>query len=99
MLKTIRASSLRALTWVDDDSRIARNVANILRIWQGEAAFARPMGVNPSLVGMPAPSARRELASQIRASIAEYEPDADVLDVRVLTGDDGGCIIEVDIDD
>lgn len=97
-MRTIRSDSAQALSWSGDD-RIADNVRNALRIVQGESAFTRPLGLNPTWSGSPSLATRRLMASEVRENIAEYEPDAKIIDVRVVLDEHGAAVIEVDIDE
>lgn len=96
---TIRSTD-EGLDWLcEGDRRIRQNVLNILRMWQGEAAFERPMGVNREALYKPLPAASSYLCTQVRENIEAYEPDAGVNDVRVIKDDAGRIVIEVDLDE
>lgn len=98
-MRTIRSADNTPLRWTSSDDRVADNVRNILRIWQGEAAFVRPMGIDTDAPGRHGPTEQRKLTTSMRENIAEYEPDAVVLDVRVLLDAMGNAVIEVDLDE
>lgn len=96
---TIKSSDA-GLDWLSEgDARIRQNVRNILRMWQGEAAFERPMGVNREAIFKPMPTASAYLCAQVKENIEEYEPDARVLEVRVSADNAGRVALEVDIDE
>lgn len=41
----------------------------------------------------------RKIASRAKDNIADFEPDANVLDVRAVLGAEGQIVIEVDVDE
>ena len=96
---TIRSSDTYLDWQCEGNRRIRQNVLNILRMWQGEAAFERPMGVNREALYKPLPAASSYLCTQVRENIEAYEPDASISDVRVVGGGAGEIVIEVDLDE
>lgn len=87
------------LDWrAEGNARLVQNVRNIIRIWQGEAAFNRPMGVNREALGKPIDIAATYLKEQIAENIAAYEPDVSVLEVNVYSDEVGRLRVEVEID-
>ena len=94
----VRSDAKIPLSWESGTDRVAYNVLNIIRMWQGEAAFARPMGVETPFAGMPAAQVAGALSASIRANIGQYEPDANVLYVRVIPDGFGVSVIEVAVE-
>ena len=92
-------STDESLDWrAEGNARLVQNVRNILRTWQGEAAFNRPMGVNREALGKPIDVAARYLAQQIAENIAAYEPDVTVRAVNAYEDGLGRLCIEADIE-
>ena len=95
---TVRSDANIPLSWASGTDRIARNVLNVIRTWQGEAAFVRPMGIEAAFVGMPATMVAPSLSAAIRANIEQYEPEANILSVRAIPDERGAAIIEVSVE-
>ena len=80
------------------ESRIAQNVCNLLRLWTGEVPFLRAMGMDTTLIHRPAPEAIIDMQAHIARMLADYEPDAEILDIRIWLDDRIGYTIEVDLE-
>lgn len=78
------------------DDRVLQSIANILRAWRGEVPFLRDLGLDPAIQHAPATQAEALTIAEVHRNIADFVPRAQVLQVRVETGD--GLYIEVDVE-
>lgn len=81
------------LNWsAKGNERIIQNVQNIISTFLYEVAYNRGMGINPQILDKPADVAVNEYVAELYRVVPDYEPRAEVKDVRISGIDDEGNI-------
>ena len=73
-------------------------VANLLRIIRGECPYDRIKGIDPTLIDQPTEIVAPLMQAEAKWLIDTYEPrmNADDIDIRALTSQNGSFALNVD---
>lgn len=70
--------------------RVVQNVYNLINTWRYEVAYNRIMGMDTKLLDKPLNIAVSQYISEVYRIISEYEPRANVKNVKFIGVDDEG---------
>lgn len=71
-------------------NRVVQNVWNLINTWQYEVAYNRTMGLEPGILDLPMDKSINKYISEVYRVIADYEPRAQVKEVKFTGIDDEG---------
>lgn len=99
MIVTV-SSNDNTLNWTaKGDERIVQNVHNIIRTRMYEVPFMRHLGVDDDYIDSNQTEIKTGFIAHITELINEYEPRANVVDIRIDSCDENGdYIISVDLE-
>lgn len=99
MIVTVSSNETNLDWTATGDARIAQNVLNIIRTRMYEVPYMRYLGVNEDYIDSNHQEIKTDFIEHIREVINEYEPRANVVDIRVSSFDENGdYVISVDLE-